>query len=465
MPRSYAIKVELDPTPEQVAYMQQCCDWRRILWRQTCVWDQNVVGACPWQPGTGKVRAGQVCKPARPLRDGIPTALLYAVEQSYRQAWQRAKNEGAGPPSVHDEETSFAYQVTVLDTDGLRLPKFAGRVRHKEDPRARLGAGKVERATVSRDVDRWYVSYTITNGDSLPATPGHDWVGIDAKSGATVGYVLSDGTRYPLPPGLIAAEAAREAAQRRCSQHLERARRAAVRDGHAGASQRKWRPKSARHQALRDAVALAYRRERRIRANWLHNVTTAVVTRYRYIAIEDLRVKSMTRSAAGTMERPGKNVAAKSGLNRSILRASFAEFRRQLEYKAAWRGCTVVAVDPAYTSRDCNRCGTRNDAAQEYRAFVCESCGHRDDRDDNAAKNIEFRGRLMNQAAAETPAGSGCMDVEPAMVPATKRQRPRPSRARAGQPALARKIGDRPRPTVRASARPADEFADGHSTA
>ncbi|EHW92254.1 putative transposase DNA-binding domain protein [Escherichia coli DEC10E] len=65
----------------------------------------------------------------------------------------------------------------------------------------------------------------------------------------------------------------------------------------------------------------------------------------------------MSKSAAGTVSQPGRNVRAKSGLNRSILDQGWYEMRRQLEYKQLWRGGQVLAVPPAYTSQRCACCG------------------------------------------------------------------------------------------------------------
>ncbi len=70
------------------------------------------------------------------------------------------------------------------------------------------------------------------------------------------------------------------------------------------------------------------------------------------IVIEDLKVSNMSKSAAGTVDEPGRNVAAKSGLNRAILDQGWYEMRRQLEYKQRWRGGEVLAVNPAYTSQN-----------------------------------------------------------------------------------------------------------------
>ena len=60
----------------------------------------------------------------------------------------------------------------------------------------------------------------------------------------------------------------------------------------------------------------------------------------------------MAKSAAGTADEPGRNVTAKSGLNRAILDQGWYEMRRQLEYKQRWRGGEVLAVNPAYTSQN-----------------------------------------------------------------------------------------------------------------
>ena len=75
------------------------------------------------------------------------------------------------------------------------------------------------------------------------------------------------------------------------------------------------------------------------------------------IYIEDLQVANMSKSAKGTAEQHGKNVAAKSGLNRAILDQSWFEFRRQLDYKTQWQGGFLVAVPPQNSSRTCPCCG------------------------------------------------------------------------------------------------------------
>ena len=90
------------------------------------------------------------------------------------------------------------------------------------------------------------------------------------------------------------------------------------------------------------------------------------------VCIEDLQVKNMSKSAAGSVEAPGKNVRAKSRLNRAILAQGWGELFRQLDYKLAWSGGWLVAVPPQNTSGTCPRCGH---VAKENRLtqarFVC----------------------------------------------------------------------------------------------
>ena len=69
------------------------------------------------------------------------------------------------------------------------------------------------------------------------------------------------------------------------------------------------------------------------------------------VCIEDLQVENLSRSAKGTVEKPGKRVRHKSGLNRRILDQGWGEFRRQLSYKLEWNGGLLVAVPAAYTSQ------------------------------------------------------------------------------------------------------------------
>jgi putative transposase len=97
----------------------------------------------------------------------------------------------------------------------------------------------------------------------------------------------------------------------------------------------------------------------------------------------------MSRSAAGTVEQPGRKVRQKAGLNRSILDQGWAEFRRQLEYKMLWSGGVFLAVPPQNTSRTCPRCGhVSKDNRRSQAEFACVACGFTENADLVGAINI-----------------------------------------------------------------------------
>ena len=115
---------------------------------------------------------------------------------------------------------------------------------------------------------------------------------------------------------------------------------------------------------------------------------------------------AMSASSRGTAEKPGARVRQKAGLNRSILDASWSEFRRQLKYKTAAVGGEVIAVNPAFTSQRCSCCGHTEAANRKTQSsFVCLACGHADNADANAARNILAAGHAVRLERANACGG------------------------------------------------------------
>ncbi len=99
----------------------------------------------------------------------------------------------------------------------------------------------------------------------------------------------------------------------------------------------------------------------------------------------------MSRSAKGTKENPGKNVAQKRGLNRSIQSQAWALFRKRLEDKAAnvSSPVLVIPINPKHTSQTCPQCEeVAKDNRKSQAVFSCIVCGHTTNADINAAQNI-----------------------------------------------------------------------------
>ena len=158
---------------------------------------------------------------------------------------------------------------------------------------------------------------------------------------------------------------------------------------------------SARRERTKVELARAHEKVRNVRMDALHKATTRTVRRNRVIGGETLRVGGMTRSARGTVEEPGSNVAQKAGLNRSILDASFGRAAEMFRYKARWHEREFIQVDPWFpSSKLCCACGEKHTGLTlAERKWTCSKCGTTHDRDVNAAVNLEVE-------AIQTPAGS-----------------------------------------------------------
>ena len=212
-------------------------------------------------------------------------------------------------------------------------------------------------------------------------------VGVDLGVAQTI--TLSSGQEPIQIPGMTKAE----------SRRLTRIQRAFARKRRGSANRAKARTRLAEFQA----------RIARRRRDAVHKATTMLAKSHSLVVIEDLRIKSMTKAPEPKPD-PDKEgsflpngAAAKAGLNKAILDKGWGEIRSQLEYKCRWYGSKVVAVPPAYTSQECSEChhteaGNRTSQAE----FRCLKCGHEENADLNAAKNI------LSKGTTDGPSVSAC---------------------------------------------------------
>ena len=245
-------------------------------------------------------------------------------------------------------------------TGEVRIPKV-GWVRFRWSRPVPSG---VKSFRVTRDrAGRWHVAFAHVPAP-IPAPGNGQAVGVDR--GVTVSAALSTGELLRAP-SLTGREAER---LRRLQRKFARAKRG-----------------SNRRARLRALIARLRAREADRRRDWVEKTTTRLAAGFDLIAVEDLDVRAMTRSAKGTIDAPGTGVRAKTGLNRAILAAGWGRLVQRLEHKAPGR---LIKVDPRHTSQTCHACGHRAPENRESQAvFRCVACGHRANADINAARNIQ----------------------------------------------------------------------------
>jgi putative transposase len=275
-------------------------------------------------------------------------------------------------------------QVLFVAGDGAKWqPADAGRWAHatfQAVGRVKLRqhrpvVGRVKTLQLKREGRRWYV-IVVTEAEPVPLPSTSRSVGLDL--GVARFLTTSDGEVMANPRFFAAAQERLVDLQHRKQQA---------------------RPGSGNRRRLRRALVKQWRKVRSQRRDFHHKTARALVDTYDTIALEQLKVAAMTASAAGTVEHPGQNVAAKAGLNRSILDAGWTQFTSILVAKAESAGRRVILVNPASTSIDCHACGARCTRPRQD-TVVCPVHGDLD-ADLNGARNIAARAGLgSGQASA-----------------------------------------------------------------
>ena len=232
----------------------------------------------------------------------------------------------------------------------MRLPRI-GRVRLHEHEYLPTDA-KILNATVSEQAGRWYVSIQVEEEQEQLTPTATSAIGVDL--GIKVLATLSDGVTFENPRAL-----------KHALKQLKKQERAKSR-----------RKKGSKNRAkARKALAKIHARITHIRKDAAHKLTSYLVKNHALVAIEDVHVAGMLKNHC---------------LAQAVSDSNFGEIRRQLEYKAAWRGVQIVTVNRWYpSSKTCSGCGSiKPELSLSERIFVCEACGMVLDRDLNAAINI-----------------------------------------------------------------------------
>ena len=133
-----------------------------------------------------------------------------------------------------------------------------------------------------------------------------------------------------------------------------------------------------------------------IRKDAIHKLTTYLAKNHSIIKIEDLNVKAFLKNHK---------------LAGAIADCGMYEFKRQLEYKTEKFSSQLVLVDRMFpSSQICSNCGKhRHKMPLKERVYKCPECGHTEDRDLNASKNIErwFEGIYIPIRSDQTVSSTG----------------------------------------------------------
>ncbi|MBK8751761.1 MAG: transposase [Candidatus Competibacteraceae bacterium] len=303
-------RIELKPNPLQAALFRQCVGAARFAYNWALAEWQRQFEAGEKPNEAALRRQFNALKPLEfpwilDLPKSVPQQAIKNVGRAYQRFFQKkSKHPRFKRRGVHDSARLDNGPGTFqCEGSRIRLPKI-GWVKLREELRFE---GKPLSATLSREADRWFISIPVEIERPEPVCESQASVGIDL--GISTALTLSTGEKIDSPKPL-----------KKYLQRMKRRSRQHSRKQKGSANRRK---SAARLAKLHARIA-------HTRQDFLHQTTTDLTRRFAVIGIEDLNVRGML---------------ANDKLSRAISDIGFYEFRRQLEYKAALSGGTVVVVD------------------------------------------------------------------------------------------------------------------------
>ncbi|MHB8140671.1 MAG: RNA-guided endonuclease InsQ/TnpB family protein [Vulcanimicrobiaceae bacterium] len=265
---------------------------------------------------------------------------------------------------------------STLRLSGIGTLKVRGRARTP---------GDVKTCEIQHKTGRWYASLSASCRPQR--TGGSQAIGLDwgVETFATLAHDDASFSAIDNPRFVRQAKAALEAAQQNLARKAKRSKNRAK---------------------ARLLVATIHRKTTARRLDFLRQQSAKIVARSWLIATESLSIKNMTRSAKGTVESPGRNVAQKAGLNREILATAPRAFLDMLQYKAAEAGVAFIEIPSRKVkpSQTCSGCWRQRKKPLSERQHIC-ACGLILSRDQNAARVNLWWSVSMLLAAYRTIAG------------------------------------------------------------
>lgn len=373
-----AFKFEIMPNGEQSRKIKQFCGCCRFVFNRALTWQNEQYQ----QDNKHKFSYSKIANLLPQWKKELiwlKVCHSQVLQQSLKDLENAFKNffqQRADFPKFKkkDVKESFRFpQGCKLEQNNNRiwLPKI-GWVRYRN---SREVIGEIKNVTVSQKCGRFFVSIQTEFEYQIPTHNGGE-IGIDM--GVARFATLSNGEFFTPLNAFKTYKGKLAKLQKRLKNKVK--------------FSRNW-------QKLKAKIGQLHHKIANCRKDFLHKISTHISKNHAMIYIEDLQVANMSKSAKGTAEQHGKNVAAKSGLNRAILDQSWFEFRRQLDYKTQWQGGFLVAVPPQNSSRTCPCCGHISKENRQTQAhFECVECGYTENADVVGAMNVLARGRAIVQA-------------------------------------------------------------------
>ena len=380
-------KFRIEPDGKQKALLRQYAGDNRFLWNKALALQKEMLkyGETPYAYKT-LASIHVAWKKEILFLAGAPSQTLQQtlkhLDKAIKEAFDR-KSPKRFPVFKKKWESrgSFVYpQGFKIDEGNSRvfLPKV-GWVKYRK---SKALSGEAKNITVSEKNGKWYISVMTKEEAPDPVHPMRKEEPVGMDLGVAKFAAFSDGDF--IEP--INALRSLEKKLARLQRDLARKKKGS----------KNW-------HKTKDKIARLHERIASIRRDYLHKASNSVSKNHAVVFAESLKIANMSRSAKGTVEEPGRNVRAKSGLNKSILDQGWGEFRRQLSYKLSWRGGLYLEVPPRDTSRTCPVCGhTAAENRKTQALFVCVECGHSANADTNAAVNIKDKGLSLYAEVLES---------------------------------------------------------------
>ena len=281
---------------------------------------------------------------------------------------------------------------------------------------------EVRTVTLRKEVDGWYASILFRD-ESVPDIPVKTEQDIKTCIGVDVGIKklasMSDGQLITNPRFDKQSERRLRIRQRRLSR-------------------KKQGSKNQTKTAKR--VARVHRKIGRQRQDYQWKVAKQIAESADLIIFEDLNVRGMKARCKPKWDEDKQrylpnNQSAKSQLNKAISDASWYSFKLKTKHQANKLGNWVTDINPRKTSQDCSQCGYISPKNRDGEKFVCESCGHHEDADVNAAIVIGNRGiKLLKLSKTKLLVVSQKVTPKPESTGSHKRNKSLPSGGESGNP-------------------------------